>query len=256
MQVNAIPRAPAPNLKTKIPMKTPRPTLRSGFTLIELLVVISIIAILAGLAMPVFTSAMKKGRITESVSNCKQIVMALRMYSGANEGNYPSTSAPTAGSSEGTALAAGDFSNKAFENILTYAGNKKVFSNKGSAYCKTPQADTVAADSKVLKQGQNDWLYIVGFSDTTDPRWPLIATATKSASELTYTSNTSAKGGVWGGTDAVIGYCDGSARPIGGKEMDTTSPTGTFVKGPINGANILIGTEEWLGSSPIILAPQ
>jgi prepilin-type N-terminal cleavage/methylation domain-containing protein len=237
-------------------MKTPRITLRSGFTLIELLVVISIIAILAGLAMPVFTSAMKKGRITESVSNCKQIVTSLRMYSGANDGNYPTTTLPATGSTEGTALAAGDFSNKAFENIMPYAQNKKVFANKASAYCKTPTADTTAADAKLLKAGQNDWLYIVGLSDTTDPRWPLIGTATKTSSDLTYTSLTNAKGGVWGGTDAVIGFCDGSARPIGGKEMDSTTPTATFVKGPNNGANIFTGTDDWLGLTPIILCPE
>ncbi len=236
-------------------MKTPRPSHRSGFTLIELLVVISIIAILAGLAMPVFTSAMKKGRITESVSNCKQIVTSLRMYSGANDGNFPTTTVDAAGT-PGTALAEGDFSNKAFENIMPYAQNKKVFLNKLSAYCKVPENDTTAADAKLLKKGQNDWLYILGLSETSDPRWPLVATATKSAADLTYTSATSSKGGVWGGTDAVIGFCDGSARPVSGKEMDTTSATATFVKGPLSGANILTATDEWLGTDAKILAPE
>jgi prepilin-type N-terminal cleavage/methylation domain-containing protein len=236
-------------------MKTPRPSHQSGFTLIELLVVISIIAILAGLAMPVFTSAMKKGRITESVSNCKQIVTSLRMYSGANDGNFPTMTMDTTGQ-PGTALSAGDSSNKAFENIMPYAQNKKVFINKMSAYCKAPQADTTAADAKLLKAGQNDWLYILGLSETSDPRWPLVATATKSATELTYTSATSSKGGVWGGTDAVVGYCDGSARPISGNEMNVTSPTATYVKGPLNGANILTATEEWLGTDAKILAPE
>ncbi|HWB59848.1 MAG TPA: type II secretion system protein, partial [Chthoniobacteraceae bacterium] len=40
-----------------------------AFTLIELLVVITIIAILAGIALPVFTSVKVKGNQTKALSN-------------------------------------------------------------------------------------------------------------------------------------------------------------------------------------------
>ena len=242
------------------PMKTPqlRKGARSqGFTLIELLVVISIIAILAGFALPVFTSAQKKGRVTDSLSNVKQVNLALRMYAGDNDGNFPNTTAPTGGT-PGIALAAGDFSNKAFENLMPkYTTSKKIFANKASAYCKTPAADTGVADANLIKKGQNDLLYISGLSDISDARWPLIATATKTAADLTYTHVTTEKGGVWGGTDAVLGFCDGSARPVSGKEMDTTTPTATFVKSPEdNKSNIFTGSATWLGTSVLVLIPE
>ena len=241
-------------------MKTPRFTnaARSqGFTLIELLVVISIIAILAGFALPVFTSAQKKGRITDSLSNVKQVNLALRMYAGDNDGNFPNTTVATGGTA-GTALTDSDYSNKAFENLLPkYTTSKKIFANKASAYCKAPATDSGVADANKVQKGQNDLLYMLGLSDTSDARWPLIATATKSAADLTYTTAATDKGGVWGGTDAVIGFCDGSARPVSAKEMDLTTPTATFVKQPLDGkSNIFTGTADWLGTTVKALIPE
>jgi prepilin-type N-terminal cleavage/methylation domain-containing protein len=56
-------------------MKSLRHSLR-GFTLIELLVVISIIAILASLAIPAVTGALTRGQITSSLNNARQLVLA------------------------------------------------------------------------------------------------------------------------------------------------------------------------------------
>ncbi|HVL37979.1 MAG TPA: prepilin-type N-terminal cleavage/methylation domain-containing protein [Fimbriimonadaceae bacterium] len=59
-----------------------------GFTLIELLVVIAIIAILAAILFPVFGQAKVAAKKTASVSNLKQLGLAVAMYSTDNEG-YP-----------------------------------------------------------------------------------------------------------------------------------------------------------------------
>jgi prepilin-type N-terminal cleavage/methylation domain-containing protein/prepilin-type processing-associated H-X9-DG protein len=53
---------------------------RRGFTLIELLVVIAIIAILAAILFPVFAQARDQARKSTSLSNMKQIGLALQMY--------------------------------------------------------------------------------------------------------------------------------------------------------------------------------
>ena len=55
--------------------------MRRGFTLIELLVVIAIIAILAAILFPVFARAREKARQSSCLSNTKQIMLGVEMYS-------------------------------------------------------------------------------------------------------------------------------------------------------------------------------
>lgn len=52
-----------------------------GFTLIELLVVISIIAILASLALPAITGALARGQMTQTMNNLRQLQLATQTYS-------------------------------------------------------------------------------------------------------------------------------------------------------------------------------
>jgi hypothetical protein len=131
--------------------------------------------------------------------------------------------------------------------------NKKVFFQKKSAWCRDPAS---AADPARLKRGQNDWSYVVGLSVLSAPDWPLIATATASATDLTYTKVTSARGGVWDGTDAIVGCVDGSARHLAADKMNLKDKTKTFPKRPDFEASIFIATPEWLGTGRVILAPE
>lgn len=74
-----------------------------GFTLIELLVVISLIGILAALALVSYTGSQKQARDTQRKSDLKQYQNALEIFANKNNGLYPSRTA-SAGVAASTTL--------------------------------------------------------------------------------------------------------------------------------------------------------
>lgn len=63
--------------------------MRRGFTLIELLIVIAIIAILAGMLMPVLSQAKKRAQGAQCLSNSHQMMFAMTLYGSENHDYFP-----------------------------------------------------------------------------------------------------------------------------------------------------------------------
>jgi prepilin-type N-terminal cleavage/methylation domain-containing protein/prepilin-type processing-associated H-X9-DG protein len=64
-------------------------TTRRAFTLVETLVVIAVIALIAAMLLPALSKAKQSGRRAACASNLRQLSVALSIYSGENEGDYP-----------------------------------------------------------------------------------------------------------------------------------------------------------------------
>ena len=74
------------------------PTMKkSAFTLIELLVVISIIAILAGIALPVYQKVLEKSHATNDANNLKQLGLGITSYLTDNDDAIFSSTPPSGG---------------------------------------------------------------------------------------------------------------------------------------------------------------
>jgi prepilin-type N-terminal cleavage/methylation domain-containing protein len=173
----------------------------AGFTLIELLVVIAIIALLAGIAMPVFQTVLLQGKIAAAMNKAKQIGTALHVYAGDHGGVFP------AGKNDyGEPITT---ANDAFRALIpTYLDTESVFAVPGSK--AGPVADNrVNNPSAILERGENHWAYVAGLTQTSNSAWPLVADHTDGAGR--FTSREGTLGGTWKGTKAVVVRVDGSA---------------------------------------------
>ena len=62
---------------------------RRAFTLVELLVVIAVIAILMAILFPVFAQARESGRKAACISNTRQLVEAIKLYTKDYDDTFP-----------------------------------------------------------------------------------------------------------------------------------------------------------------------
>jgi prepilin-type N-terminal cleavage/methylation domain-containing protein len=184
----------------------------NAFTLIELLVVISIIAILAGIALPVFGEVQTRGAQTKALSNAKQIGLACKLFAGDYSGAFPAYT--DIKSTPKVPAAAGTDSNAIFSTLIPdYVPEKAIFAIGKSYFCT---AAGTGSDPLVLSAKENEWAYLYPLTDTSSGRYPLIASGFDSPTDGTYSEIDTEKGGVWKGKKAIVIRCDisGAVEPV------------------------------------------
>jgi prepilin-type N-terminal cleavage/methylation domain-containing protein len=194
----------------------------AAFTLIELLIVITIIAVLASIALPAYNGVKERGDQTKDLSNAKQIALALRQFAIDNNGAYPNKQpdGKSGGDYSSNALTLPTTSNDAFWWLFpNYLQSEQIFAVTGSAF--TPSnpdntLDAVGASSRAntLKKGENSYAYVTGLTDTSNSTFPIIADGFVPGSPGTYSTTKSSPGGVWAAKKAIVVFCDSSGQII------------------------------------------
>ncbi len=231
----------------------------SAFTLIELLIVITIIAVLASIALPAYNGVKERGDQTKDLSNAKQVALALRQFAIDNNGVYPAKM--PAADYAAAAATQPTTSNDAFWWLFpNYLQSEQIFAVTGSAYTPgTPDnkldPSTASTRTDTLKKGENSFAYVSGLTDTSNPTFPLVADGFITGTPGKYTANKALPGGVWSGKKAIVVFCDSSGQIM---KVDTTTlkilrPAGSSTPDLFTG----IGDGSWIDSSANpVLNPQ
>ncbi|MDR0534402.1 MAG: prepilin-type N-terminal cleavage/methylation domain-containing protein [Verrucomicrobiales bacterium] len=210
-------------------------TNKRGFTLVELLVVITIIGILAGLAIPGITGVLDKAKQMADVANSKQVGLILFTVANDENGIYPigaMNSDLTARVQAGTSVVL--FNALISEGSLTDA---KVLATNGCQKYLGQMGTSVN-----LLAANVGWDYVSGLNTSSSPRLPLLVSfgAYSALTEFSSAATLNATGSsAWKDKGVVVFTVGQSAefvKATGGRvralidNSDATGLTTTYLK--------------------------
>jgi prepilin-type N-terminal cleavage/methylation domain-containing protein len=189
-------------------MKTTKTRLQQGFTLIELLVVITIIAILAGLAVPAFNGVQEKARMLQGSNNARQIILLLKSYAGDFNGNYPDSD------KENPPQSANDAFRQLFVRGLIE--DEGIFGCPNSPFTVDKNIGESPDYQEAVGPMENHWCMTKGLTDSASGNAPIVfENPTGEGWPPTWNADvagTPKEGRAWRGGKILVGKNDGSVN--------------------------------------------
>ena len=191
------------------------------------------VAILAALAVPVFNKMEQNTNQLSSMNNCRQIIMAMKIYANDNNGSYPDSIEDKATGE--LPKTANDALRKLFQNDVIQ--DERIFGCKASRFIPDGDIGSAPAFEKALEPGENHWAITHGattesagslplvFEAPAEPTWPPLWNVDMPGVPI--------RGRVWRDRAIIIGRNDNSvnAAMLGGTIGHVT------VRGNPNGGN-------------------
>lgn len=138
--------------------------INEGFTLIEMLVVISLIGMLAAIALVSFGGAQKQARDTTRKSDLKQYQTSLEVYANLTNGLYPSSNASGSAIDASTSTGLCGYLNNKLEPDITCSEDPKNASDSTFVY---RYASTAGTAGSATATNYVIWAKMEGKSTTT-----------------------------------------------------------------------------------------
>lgn len=182
---------------------------------IGIFLILPIISILASASYPVMTKSIEKARMRKDAAHVDQIVKACKLYAMDHNGHYPTKVENAADRAAGL-----DFqtSTEAFNELIEKVdlGTEEIFYIQGNPMKLLPPNN-----DGVLMPEENSYIYVIGQTDSSPERSPLIADEMESPGVYGENHPWRRSGRV------VVGYCGGQVKI----EKLTSKGPGATVRG-------------------------
>jgi hypothetical protein len=163
--------------------------------------------------------SVEKGNIFKCVTNCRQIILALRLYAVDHDGRYPDADVPEARDS-----------NTVFRRLIAAGtvGDERLFGGYSSPYAPDGELGGAPEYSRAAEPGENHWAMTKGLSGDIRGTVPFVfenpGEATWPPTWRADISTVARKGRAWKGGRIIVGSQDTSVEL-----MKLDSPTGNRV---------------------------